>query len=67
MVVTADGTVRLYSDLQGDFIPFTLGHVSQTADVKHAALTNGREPNNMASGHVGFGRPDSSRYWATTS
>lgn len=26
LVVTADGTVRCYYDLQGDFIPFTLGH-----------------------------------------
>lgn len=24
--MTSDGTVRLYHDLQGDFIPFTLGH-----------------------------------------
>lgn len=27
LVVTEDGTVRCYYDLQGDFIPFTLGHV----------------------------------------
>ncbi|KAF1966346.1 vacuolar protein sorting-associated protein 16 [Bimuria novae-zelandiae CBS 107.79] len=26
LVVTEDGTVRCYYDLQGDFIPFTLGH-----------------------------------------
>ena len=27
LVVTEDGTVRCYYDLQGDFAPFTLGHV----------------------------------------
>ena len=27
LVVTDDGTVRCYYDLQGDFAPFTLGHV----------------------------------------
>jgi hypothetical protein len=27
LVVTEDGTVRCYYDLQGDFVPFTLGHV----------------------------------------
>ncbi|KAF1989862.1 vacuolar protein sorting-associated protein 16 [Aulographum hederae CBS 113979] len=26
LIVTNDGTVRCYYDLQGDFIPFTLGH-----------------------------------------
>ncbi|KAF2468812.1 vacuolar protein sorting-associated protein 16 [Lindgomyces ingoldianus] len=26
LVVTEDGTVRCYYDLQGDFVPFTLGH-----------------------------------------
>src|ERR1700743_515834 len=28
LVVTEDGTVRCYFDLQSDFVPFTLGHVS---------------------------------------
>ena len=28
LVVTQDGTVRCYYDLQGDFIQFSLGHVS---------------------------------------
>jgi hypothetical protein len=27
LVVTEDGTVRCYFDLQSDFVPFTLGHV----------------------------------------
>lgn len=27
LIVTEDGTVRCYYDLQGDFVPFTLGHV----------------------------------------
>jgi hypothetical protein len=27
LVVTEDGTVRCYYHLQGDFVPFTLGHV----------------------------------------
>jgi hypothetical protein len=27
LVVTEDGTVRVYHDLQADFVPFTLGHV----------------------------------------
>ncbi|KAH7138780.1 Vps16, N-terminal region-domain-containing protein [Dendryphion nanum] len=26
LIVTEDGTVRCYYDLQGDFVPFTLGH-----------------------------------------
>ncbi|CBX96515.1 similar to vacuolar protein sorting vps16 [Plenodomus lingam JN3] len=26
LVVSSDGTVRCYCDLQGDFVPFTLGH-----------------------------------------
>jgi hypothetical protein len=32
-VVTADGTVRCYYDLQGDFVPFTLGHDADTLGV----------------------------------
>lgn len=31
LVVTDDGTVRCYYDLQGDFAPFTLGHVCSPA------------------------------------
>ena len=31
LVVTEDGTVRCYYDLQGDFTQFTLGNVSQFA------------------------------------
>jgi hypothetical protein len=33
LVVTADGTVRCYYDLQGDFVPFTLGHDADTLGV----------------------------------
>jgi vacuolar protein sorting-associated protein 16 len=29
IVVTEDGTARCYFDLQTDFVPFTLGHVSR--------------------------------------
>ena len=32
LVVTDDGTVRCYYDLQGDFAPFTLGHVRACCD-----------------------------------
>jgi len=32
-VVTEDGTVRCYYDLQGDFVPFTLGHDADTLGV----------------------------------
>jgi hypothetical protein len=31
--VTEDGTVRCYYDLQGDFVPFTLGHDADTLGV----------------------------------
>ncbi|KAF2453558.1 vacuolar sorting-associated protein [Lineolata rhizophorae] len=34
LVVTEDGTVRCYYNLQGDFIPFTLGHGSDEYGVK---------------------------------
>ncbi|TKA58749.1 hypothetical protein B0A49_08037 [Cryomyces minteri] len=34
LVVTNDGVVRCYYDLQGDFIPFTLGHGSEEHGVK---------------------------------
>lgn len=34
IVVTADGTVRIYFDLQGDFIPFTLGHGAEEHGVQ---------------------------------
>ncbi|KAF2835369.1 vacuolar protein sorting-associated protein 16 [Patellaria atrata CBS 101060] len=34
LVVTADGTVRCYYDLQGDFTPFTLGHGAQEHGVQ---------------------------------
>ena len=34
IVVTSDGTVRVYHDLQGDFIPFTLGHGAEENGVK---------------------------------
>jgi WD40 repeat protein len=34
LVVTDDGTVRCYYDLQGDFAPFTLGHVYTPTLVK---------------------------------
>ena len=34
LVVTNDGTVRSYADLQGDFTPFTLGHGAETHGVK---------------------------------
>jgi hypothetical protein len=33
LVVTEDGTVRCYYDLQGDFVPFTLGHDVETLGV----------------------------------
>ncbi|OAL05339.1 vacuolar protein sorting-associated protein 16 [Phaeosphaeriaceae sp. SRC1lsM3a] len=33
LVVTEDGTVRCYYDLQGDFVPFTLGHDAETLGV----------------------------------
>ncbi|EON69772.1 hypothetical protein W97_09035 [Coniosporium apollinis CBS 100218] len=34
LVVTEDGTVRCYYDLQGDFVPFTLGHGAEEHGVK---------------------------------
>ncbi|KAF2138840.1 uncharacterized protein K452DRAFT_255746 [Aplosporella prunicola CBS 121167] len=34
LVVTDDGTVRCYYDLQGDFVPFTLGHGAEDVGVK---------------------------------
>ncbi|KAF2087830.1 vacuolar protein-like protein sorting vps16 [Saccharata proteae CBS 121410] len=34
LVVTEDGTVRCYYDLQGDFVPFTLGHGAEEVGVK---------------------------------
>lgn len=34
IVVTSDGTVRIYHDLQGDFIPFSLGHGAEENGVK---------------------------------
>ncbi|KAH7083623.1 Vps16, N-terminal region-domain-containing protein [Paraphoma chrysanthemicola] len=33
LVVTDDGTVRCYYDLQGDFVPFSLGHGADTLGV----------------------------------
>lgn len=33
LVVTEDGTVRCYYDLQGDFVPFTLGHDAESLGV----------------------------------
>lgn len=32
VVVVRDGTVRIYSDLDTDFQPVTLGHVSRQTD-----------------------------------
>ncbi|KAF1346074.1 Vps16, N-terminal region-domain-containing protein [Delphinella strobiligena] len=34
IVVTSDGTVRIYHDLQGDFMPFTLGNGAEENGVK---------------------------------
>ena len=34
LVVTEDGTVRSYADLQGDFTPFSLGHGAEERGVK---------------------------------
>ncbi|PSN65980.1 vacuolar protein sorting-associated protein 16 [Corynespora cassiicola Philippines] len=34
LVVTEDGTVRCYYDLQGDFVPFTLGHGAEENGVQ---------------------------------
>ncbi|KAF2189089.1 vacuolar protein sorting-associated protein 16 [Zopfia rhizophila CBS 207.26] len=34
LVVTEDGTVRCYYDLQGDFVPFTLGHGAEEHGVQ---------------------------------
>ncbi|ORY17052.1 Vps16, N-terminal region-domain-containing protein [Clohesyomyces aquaticus] len=34
LVVTEDGTVRCYYDLQGDFVPFTLGHGADEVGVQ---------------------------------
>ncbi|KAF2723728.1 vacuolar protein sorting-associated protein 16 [Polychaeton citri CBS 116435] len=34
LVVTSDGTVRSYDDLQGDFSPFTLGHGAEDYGVE---------------------------------
>ncbi|KAL1304186.1 hypothetical protein AAFC00_000609 [Neodothiora populina] len=34
IVVTSDGTVRIYHDLGGDFVPFTLGHGAEEHGVK---------------------------------
>jgi hypothetical protein len=34
LVITEDGTVRCYYDLQGDFVPFSLGHDADTLGVK---------------------------------
>ena len=35
LVVTSDGTVRCYYDLQGDFTQFSLGHVSKAIYQNH--------------------------------
>ncbi|WPH01995.1 Hypothetical protein R9X50_00484900 [Acrodontium crateriforme] len=34
LVVTSDGTVRSYTDLQGDFVPFNLGHGAEDFGVQ---------------------------------
>jgi hypothetical protein len=39
-VVTDDGTVRCYYDLQGDFVPFTLGHDADTLGVVSCKFYN---------------------------
>lgn len=39
-MVTDDGTVRCYYDLQGDFVPFTLGHDADTLGVVSCKFYN---------------------------
>ena len=34
LVITEDGTVRMYSDLQSDFTPFSLGHGAEEHGVQ---------------------------------
>ena len=56
IVVTEDGTVRVYEGLQSDFVPFSLGHVWDSADsyILQLLTIAHREQKNMACSRASF-------------